>query len=48
MRIRKVTKMGGSYFIKLSPIDMLDLRLNIGDGCDISMIKRIKSGGKKG
>ncbi len=40
MRLRKITKVGGSWFIKLEPADLKDLDLKEGDFVDIEDINK--------
>jgi len=40
MRLRKITKVGGSWFIKLEPADLKDLNLKEGDFVDIEDINK--------
>ena len=35
MRIRKITKIGGTAYIQLTPTDLIDLELKVGDEIDV-------------
>lgn len=42
MRIRKIKKYGDSYIIRLSPTDIQDFKLEIGDAIDIDNVVFLK------
>ena len=42
MRTRKIKKVGGSWFIQLTPADVNDFNLEVGDGVDIEDMTIIK------
>lgn len=39
---REIRKMGGSYFIKLFPSDLIDFEITLGDFVDIQSIKKVE------
>lgn len=42
-KLRKLVKIGNSYYIKLFPIDLSDLKLEVGDDLDIIDIVRVEA-----
>jgi hypothetical protein len=48
MRSRQIVKRGGSYYIKLAPVDLKDFDLWVGDFINLSEIIKVKSKLKQG